>query len=388
MRVKFGFFVATSLLRPISRSYNRLAAIRPAFQHRKGRSIIGCAVAMFSLSLPLAAQDLSKFPTADISNVQITAKIYLPDVDKGFYRATRFDWSGIVGSLKYKGHDFYEPWFSKIDYDATERGKPNYDFGYDEGGVVSAPFTAMTGPGEEFNTNRNALGFDEAKPGGTFIKIGVGVERKVDDSKFDHSKTYEVVDHGKWTIKKAKDSITFTQELADPSSGYGYVYTKTLRLLPGQPVMVIEHSLKNTGSKAIDSTVYNHNMFTLDNTPPGPGLVVKFGFPIQAVRPPDPNFAEIRGNELVYIKTLTGTDRVTSNFTGFGPTAGDYDFIEENQKIGAGVRIQGDQPFTSIALWSIRTVMAIEPYTTLHIAPGDTSKWNLKYTYYTMPPTK
>lgn len=326
------------------------------------------------------------FPSTTISNGLIEAKIFLPDVDHGFYRATRFDWSGIVGSLTYEGHDYYEPWFYKIDYNATERGKPNYDFGYDDGGVVSAPFTAMVGPGEEFNTNRGALGFNEAAVGGTFIKIGVGVERKADDARFDHSRSYEVVDHGKWTVKKTKNSITFTQVLSDSSSGYGYVYTKKLTLIQGQPVMIIEHILKNTGTKAIDTTVYNHNMFTLDNIPPGPGLVVKFPFEIKTTRPPDPNFAVIDGHEIRYIKTLTGTDRVTSSITGFGTTSADYDWTEENDRIGAGVHIQGDQPFTSIALWSIRTVMAIEPYNTFHIEPGGDAQWKLKYTYFTMPP--
>jgi hypothetical protein len=60
---------------------------------------------------------------------------------------------------------------------------------------------------------------------------------------------------------------------------------------------------------------------------------------------------------------------VATGLTGFGPTPTDYDFKEENQKLGAGVRVHGDQPLTSIALWSIRTVMAIEPYTTMHIEP-------------------
>ncbi len=330
--------------------------------------------------------DLSRFPSVEISNGQIQATVFLPDAKKGFYRATRFDWSGVISNLRYKGHVFYLPWFYKIDYDATERGKPNYDFGYDDGGVVSAPFTAMVGPGEEFNTNRMALGFEEAKPGGTFVKIGVGVLRKADDSRYDHSKTYEIVDGGKWTVKKAKNSITFTQRLSDPSSGYAYVYTKTVRLMPGQPVMVLEHSLRNTGKKAIESTVYDHNFFTLDNTPPGPGLVVKFPFKLESGRPPDPQFAEIRGNELAYIKTLTGKDRVTSMLTGFGPAAGDYDFREEQEKVGAGVRVQGDQPITNLPLWSIRTVMALEPYITMNIEPGSEYKWNLTYTYYTMPP--
>ena len=136
----------------------------------------------------------------------------------------------------------------------------------------------MVGPGEEFNTAGKLLGFDEAHPGGTFVKIGVGVLRKPDDSKFDHSKTYEIVDGGKWEVKKTRDSVEFTQELSDPATGYGYLYKKTVRLMPGKPEMVLEHSLKNTGTKPIDSTVYDHNFWTLDNLAPGPGLVIRFPF--------------------------------------------------------------------------------------------------------------
>src|SRR4051794_17507104 len=79
-------------------------------------------------------------PSAEISNGQIRAKIYLPDQNHGFYRSTRFDWSGVIGSLKYKDHVFYGPWYYKID-------PTDYDFNYDDQGVVSAPFTAMVGPG-------------------------------------------------------------------------------------------------------------------------------------------------------------------------------------------------------------------------------------------------
>jgi hypothetical protein len=340
-------------------------------------------IAHSTLALCLAASVsvgafAADFPSADISNGQIRAKVYLPDADRGFYRSTRFDWSGVIGSLQYRGHDFYGDWFQKID-------PAVYDFDYDGTGVVSAPFTAMVGPGEEFNTNRKALGFDEAKPGGTFVKIGVGVLRKPDDFKFDHSKTYEIVDHGKWIVKKTRNSVEFTQKLADPASGYAYVYKKTVRLIPGKPEMVLEHSLRNTGTKVIDSTVYDHNFWTLDHLAPGPGLVVKFPFQLQTTRPPNSEFAEIRGNELVYKKALTGKDRVTSSFQGFGNTAADYDIRVENQKAGAGVRIRADRPLSNIVLWSIRTVMAIEPYITMNIRPGNEFTWKLTYDYYTLP---
>ena len=195
-------------------------------------------------------------PSIQISNEKITSKDYTPDAAQGFYHYTRFDWSGVIGRLKYEGHDYYGSWFSR-----TESAPAFYDFNYDDTGVVSAPFTAMVGPGEEFNTDRKALGFDEAQPGGTFIKIGVGVLRKPDDSKYDHSKTYEIVDRGKWTVKHTRDSVTFTHEVHDPASGYGYLYTKIIRLTPGKPQMTIEHTLKNLGTKQIVSTVYDHNFW-------------------------------------------------------------------------------------------------------------------------------
>ena len=100
-----------------------------------------------------------------IRNGEITARVYLPDAKAGFYRSTRFDWSGAIGSLEYKGHQYYGNWFTKI--------TDIYDFGYDgpNDDVISAEFTAMVGPAEEFG----AIGYNEAKPGGLFVKPGIGV---------------------------------------------------------------------------------------------------------------------------------------------------------------------------------------------------------------------
>src|SRR5271165_665847 len=97
---------------------------------------------LLSLVIGSAPSLAADFPQAKIANGQITAKIYLPDAKNGYYRSTRFDWSGVIGSLEYKGHDFYGPWFYRIDPTV-------YDLDYDDKGVVSAPFTAMVGPGEE-----------------------------------------------------------------------------------------------------------------------------------------------------------------------------------------------------------------------------------------------
>jgi hypothetical protein len=332
-------------------------------------------------------------PAAEIGNGQIKAKIYLPDPVHGFYRSTRFDWSGAFASLTYKDHNFYGPWFYRIDAAV-------YDLGYDEKGVVSAPFTAMVGPVEEFGTDGAAMGFAEAKPGGTFVKIGVGVLRKpmageppvppppagrAGPDRYDHSRTYTLMDPGKWTVRKKRDSVEFTQELNDAADGYAYIYRKVIRLLPGQPQMVIEHSLRNTGNKPIQSTVYDHNFFVLDHEGPSQDLTITVPFPIDSPRPPTAGLLEVRGNQLVYVRTLVGEERATATIHGFGESAKDYDIRVENKKLGAGYRVTGDRPLSNIAVWSIRTVNAVEPYISLSIDPGKEFTWNLNYEYYTLP---
>src|SRR5215831_20725333 len=124
-------------------------------------------------ALGVAAAD---FPEARISNGQITAKLYLPDPEKGYYRATRFDWSGVIASLEYKGHNYFGVWFPKYDPKLHD---------------------SISGPVEEYRTGMDGLGYAEAKPGGTFIRIGAGVLRKPEEARFGQFKTYEIVDNGK-----------------------------------------------------------------------------------------------------------------------------------------------------------------------------------------------
>ena len=50
------------------------------------------------------------FPSAKITNGLITATLHLPDAEKGYYRGTRFDWSGVMPSLEYKGHQYFGLW--------------------------------------------------------------------------------------------------------------------------------------------------------------------------------------------------------------------------------------------------------------------------------------
>ncbi len=202
-------------------------------------------------------------PTHQITNGTITATVYLPDAKNGFYTTTRFDWSGAVGSLKYQGHDYYGIWFSKI--------TDIYDFGYEgpNKDVISANFTAMVGPAEEFG----ALGYNDVPAGGVFVKPGIGVLKR-DEMNYNHSRPYVIVNGGKWDVKTSRDAVDFTHTLSEPSINFGYVYTKVVRLTPGKPQMTISHVMRNTGAKPIVTNVYNHNFTTIDKQAIGPDIEI------------------------------------------------------------------------------------------------------------------
>jgi hypothetical protein len=308
---------------------------------------------------------LAASPQITIGNGLITARIAPPDLARGFYRGTRFDQAGVVTSLTFKGRSFYSPWFDRVAPEVL-------DYTYDaQGRVVGGPDSATSGPVEEFAP----LGF-EAKPG-TFIKIGVGVLRQPDTGAYDHYRHYRIVDAGTRTTKVTRDSLTFTQALS--SVGTAYLYEKALRLVPGKPELVIEHRLKNTGSKPINTSVYDHNFLRLK--PGNADVKVTFPFPIAAASPPPADLVRIDGGTLTYMRPMKNKERISFLITGFGNSPKDYDFRVEDTASGADVRVQGDQPITRVNIFSIDKVQSVEPYVDIDLVPGGEKHWSYVYSF-------
>lgn len=312
-------------------------------------------------------------PIAEITNGTIRAMVYLPDPVNGFYQGTRFDWSGVVRSIQANGHLYYGPWFTKRS--ATVR-----DFIYDREDIVAGPCSSTMGPADEFRP----LGYEAAQPGGTFVKIGVGVLRRTDEKAYDAFKLYPVADHGKWSVKRRDDSIEILHILSDESSGYRYEYRKTLRLVKGKSEMKLAHSLKNMGKDAIETQVYNHNFLVIDGKGPQAGTTVMLPFAVSTGRAPNPDLAVIEGNKVVYKKTLAGEDVVSFPITGFGDTASDHEIRIENSALKAGMSIRGDKPLRSVNLWSIRSNVSVEPFVDVSVAPGKEFRWTSSYRYYSI----
>ncbi|MBK8504735.1 MAG: hypothetical protein IPL46_22505 [Saprospiraceae bacterium] len=263
---------------------------------------------IFSLTCAFNVQSQETYPSETIRNDALEVLVYVPNSEIGYYRAARFDWSGVIGSLKYKGHQYFDHWLEKHD--------PNN-------------FESIKGPVEGFAP----IGFENADAGQTFLIIGVGSLEKPDDGKPYHfAVPYKIANHGKWKSKKKKNRIQSTQKLATPN-GLAYEYTKIVQLVDNQPKFILEHQLKNTGTLPIETTVYNHNFFVIDQEPTGPNLITRFPYPIKAEGKGFGEMIVAQNSTLTFHQKLNKGENVyTAGIEGFGREAKDYEFNIENKK--------------------------------------------------------
>jgi hypothetical protein len=141
--------------------------------------------------------------------------------------------------------------------------------------------------------------------------------------------------------------------------------------------MIIAHRLRNTGRKPIASSMYNHNFLTLD--PGNANILVTLPFPAMTAQPPQRLVLE--GNTVRWPRALVERESAQVLLHDESRPPQPYDVRVESTRTGAGFHVTGDAPITRFNLWSIRTVMAVEPYNAVSVAPGAEQRWSYTYTY-------
>ena len=302
-----------------------------------------------------------KYPQTQISNQHLVMKLYLPDAENGFYRATRFDWSGVIYSLTYQGHEYFEEW------------KDSHDPLFHED---------ITGPVESFDGN--GTGYEEAAVGEGFLRIGVGILEKENNDPYIWNHTYKILDHGKWTINKGKDWIEFIHEVGT-EAGWACRYTKKIVLMSDEPGFLIRHKLENTGQKKIETNQFNHNFFVIDATKTGPDFEVEFSFDITV------DEAKAQANELVKVaenkvqltRQFENNESAWLSLAGFSNKKLDHQFKVINNKTGAGVQLKSNKALCKMVFWANPNTLCPENFVCIDLAPGEAEEWGSEYTFFT-----
>lgn len=301
----------------------------------------------------LSQDTTDAWPHADISNGIFRARLYLPDSDRGYYRGTRFDWAGVMPELDGQGHQYCGQWYTK--YNPTIHD-------------------VVMGPVESFAP----LGYDQAPAGGTFVAIGIGVLTRPDDRPYNPFRYYPIADHGAWRVLHRRSAVIFVQTLANT-----YVYRKTVELVKGKARLRLVHELRNTGRTPIETTVYDHNLFLIDKTPPGPGLTLTFPFRItgESEARGIGQIADIDSNRIVFKRAPGAREQVYAILQGFGAGPSAYDIVRSDTVTHTTIRITCDRPLSRLVFWGSASIASPEPYIDVRVEPGQTFRWTITYDF-------
>jgi hypothetical protein len=332
---------------------NRVVVRMPAGSLAAFKLQISPSVGQFLAEVPDKINpylNVDNWPRAEISNGQISAVLALPDPVKGFYRGPRFDHASNIPSLTFKGHSF---------------------FGANAGPVRNPVANDQcAGPAEEFY---EPLGFEEAKPGQPFIKIGVGLLRKPQAKNYFHGTAYWPLKFFDWKAELGKNQVRLQQDVRE--GDWGYEYAKTIVLPQGSNRMQIRYSLKNTGKKRIVTNQYAHNFIRIDDQLIGDAYTVRFKNRVRPVRPLPKSVTFSKGNTF-----SMGKKTMFSPLRGFKSIADNCVDVSLANK--TGVKITGD--FTPFRYWFFASdkVVCPEPFIHIDLAPGQSMTWTRTYEFY------
>ena len=270
-------------------------------------------------------------------------ELRLHDPADGFYIGTRFDAAGVFDSLRFCGQELCDRWFERYDPRMHD---------------------AVCGPAEEFTQ----LGFDQAAPGGSFLKIGVGLLRRPDGLPYDRFRLYEVADPGVWSVCEHDGGVRFRHVL----EGW-YDYTKDIVPL-GPASFVIRHAL--TAFRPLDTSVYNHNFFTMGKLEVGPGRLLDFPGRPEGTWRSEYDSVCFGSAGIRFLRPLAPGESVFSGDLRWG---GRYAFTLREG--GVAVRAKGDVPLLHSVFWANHRIACIEPYNRVCADYGRTARWSIEYNF-------
>ena len=350
----------TALKAPDGATWSRAAVAAKAVRTHAVR--LGLAMALLGAVAHTATAGpagKTRYPTLALSNGLIRAEVYIPGRG-AYYRGPRFDWSGMIARVTYKGHTFFRQW--KTPHDPLDQ----------EDGIGTAEefgcgFEGMPSP----------MDYRTASVGQTFLKIGVGLLLKVRQPTYLFTYPYRIIKAGRWRIRRGKNWLGFRQVMSD-GRGWGYLYRKRITLPSGSAEFIISHYLKNTGHRTICTTTYCHNMVAIDNDPIGPDYKVEFPFVAKLVR----NWRGLvrsRGKTITFRRAVAKGEEEFSDLRGFRHNVADNEATVINTKTGAEIKIFGNRPLLAFHFFVARTVVCPENFIRIELKPGQAATWTNVY---------
>lgn len=265
------------------------------------------------------------------------------------YARTRFDWTGFITQVTLDGaHTFCVP----------ESPRP----GEGTGGI---------GLCNEFGSSA-PVGYDDARPGDYFPKIGIGLLKRIDDSEYSPFCKYPLQPFP-IGVETARSSVTFTVDPV-PVRGYAVRFVKVVTA-DGDRVLV-DYTLENVGEKRIVTQEYNHNFVGIDDTPFGTDYELKFAF--DPVPDSEPAAFKVDGSAITwpappkkaYCHALKGFEGKRTPFWEL-----------KLRTSGLAMREQPSFDWARCIFFGTPHLASTEVFVDIAIDPGDSQQWRREYSF-------
>ena len=208
----------------------------------------------------------------ELKNDRLCVEIARPGM---VYNGSRFDWTGFITKVILDNkHSFCVP-------ESLIPGEGSGGFGLCNEFGIDTP-----------------VGYNDAKPGGQFPKIGVGLLTRYDHSEYFFFNKYEVTP---FPVRIISDSTSSKFEIP-PIECNGYAIKMVKEITLDNNRLSIHYHIENTGTKSIKTEEYCHNFFAINNNKVGSGYLLRFPYDIE----PDtkPNIMSVSGHEIRWSDTL------------------------------------------------------------------------------------
>lgn len=274
------------------------------------------------------------------------------------YNFSRFDWTGKIISVQYK--NICIAGVEKLNDAAdNQSGKGFYN---------------------EFGINE-PIGFADITPGDWFHKIGIGLLKKEGEA-YSISRKYEI-QPADFEVATGRDTMIIS--CASPvCNGYAYILKKEIRLV--ETGFIIQYCLKNTGSKIIHTTEYNHNFIAINHEFISSDYELRFPFYIR------PELFEETVNHEAKVEigekeiTFNGTPIEPfffSNLSGNEITEATWELLNTKTKIG--IRETGNFKTAKVNLWGWKHVISPELFFDVTLEPDQEIEWSRTYDVFEIP---
>jgi hypothetical protein len=270
------------------------------------------------------------------------------------YQGSRFDWTGFITQVTLDGsHTFCVP----------ESLQP----GAGSGG---------SGLCNEFGIDQ-PVGYDDARPGELFPKLGIGLLRRPDDDAYSFGHPYEVVHTFKMQVAASHDQAMVNVDPID-CRGYAARLSKTIQVEGNR--LEIAYVLENTGQKAILTHEYVHNFVGIDCQPIWPDYRLRFPYPLQLDEKASVGLdgLAIQGSEITFNRPLKSLYLRPQGFTRSDTPQ--WEMVHQSSR--AGLREVDDFMPLRVAVWGTFHVLSPEIFVGLSLPSRARRTWTRRFEFF------